>query len=122
MRHRKRVKKLGRDREHRLALLRNQAISLLKHGRIKTTLAKAKATRSFVEKLITIGKEDNFNRRRLVRRYLVDKKMTNYLFDEIAPLFKDRTGGYTRIYRLGFRKGDGAEMAILELVKFPEGD
>ncbi len=91
MRHRKRVKKLGRDREHRLALLRNQAISLLKHGRIKTTLAKAKATRSFVEKLITIGKEDNFNRRRLVRRYLVDKKMTNYLFDEIAPLFKDRT-------------------------------
>ncbi len=122
MRHRKRVKKLGRDKEHRLALLRNQAISLLKHGRIKTTLVKAKATRSFVEKLITIGKEDNFNRRRLVRKYLVDRKMTNYLFDEIAPLFKDRSGGYTRIYRLGFRKGDGAEMAILELVKFPEGD
>ncbi len=122
MRHRKRVKKLGRDREHRLALLRNQAISLLKHGKIKTTLAKAKATRSFVEKLITIGKEDNFNRRRLVRRYLVDRQMTNYLFDEIAPLFKDRPGGYTRIYRLGFRKGDGAEMAVLELIKFPERD
>ena len=120
MRHRKRVKKLGRDREHRLALLRNQAISLLRHGRIKTTLPKAKATRSFVEKLITIGKNDNFNSRRLVRRYLVDRQMTNYLFDEIAPLFKDRSGGYTRIYRLGFRKGDGAEVAILELVKFPE--
>lgn len=119
MRHRNRVKKLGRDRAHRQALLRNQAISLLRHGRIKTTLHKAKVTRSFVEKLITIGKNDNFNSRRLVRRYLVDRQMTNYLFDEIAPLFKDREGGYTRIYRLGFRKGDGAEMAILELVKFP---
>ena len=128
MRHMKRVKKLGRDKEHRLSLFRNQVISLLKTGRIKTTLPKAKATRQWVEKMITLAKkaaredrpERKFALRRTARKFIVDRTVTNWLFDEFPAIFEDREGGYTRIYRLGPRRGDGAEMAILELVAFPE--
>ncbi len=128
MRHRKRVKKLGRDKEHRLSLFRNQVISLLKNGRIKTTLAKAKATRQWAERMITLAKkaakeekpERKVALRRLARQFIVDRVVTNWLFDEFPAVFEDREGGYTRIYKLGPRRGDGAEMAILELVAFPE--
>ena len=119
MRHRKRIKKLGRDREHRLALLRNQVISLFTHGKIVTTLPKAKETRRYTERMITLGKRGDLSARRLARQFLVRKDITNKLFEEIAPLFKDRNGGYTRIYRLPPRKGDNARMALLELVEFP---
>ena len=119
MRHRKRIKKLGRDREHRLALLRNQVISLFTHGKIVTTLSKAKETRRYAERMITLGKRGDLSARRLARQFLVRKDITNKLFEEIAPLFKDRNGGYTRIYRLPPRKGDDARMALLELVEFP---
>ncbi len=122
MRHRKRIKKLGRDHEHRKALLRNQVISLLLHGKIKTTLAKAKETRRWAEKMITLAKEDTVHSRRMARRFLIDRKITNHLFDKIGPLFKEINGGYTRIYRLGPRRGDGAELAILELTRVPESE
>ena len=120
MRHRKKTKKLGRDHEHRKAMLRNQVISLFLHGKIKTTLAKAKETRRWAEKMISLTKEDTVHSRRMARRFLVDRKITNHLFDKIGPLFKEVNGGYTRIYRLGSRRGDGAELAILELTRIPE--
>lgn len=120
MRHRKKTKKLGRDHEHRKAMLRNQVISLFLHGKIKTTLAKAKETRRWAERLITLSKEDTVHARRIARRFLVDRKITNHLFDKIGPLFKGIEGGYTRIYRLGQRRGDGAELAIIELTRVPE--
>ena len=120
MRHKKKGKKLGRDHEHRLSLLRNQVISLFTQGRITTTLAKAKETRRYAERMITLAKKGDVHSRRMARRFLVDRKVTNRLFEEIAPLFKDRNGGYTRILKLGERKGDGAHMAILELLGFPE--
>lgn len=119
MRHLKRVKKLGRDREHRKALMRNQVISLFINGRIRTTLQKAKETRRWAEKMITLGKRGTVPARREAFRFLADRKMVNRVFDEIAPLFKDRNGGYTRIYRLWRRKGDNAELAMLELIEFP---
>lgn len=120
MRHLKKVKKLGRDREHRKALLRNQVTSLFIHGKIKTTLQKAKETRRWAEKMITLGKNGTVAARREAFKFLADRKMVNRVFDEIAPLFKDRNGGYTRIYRLWRRRGDNAEMAMLELLEFPE--
>ena len=119
MRHLKKVKKLGRDTEHRRALLRNQVISLFTHGKIKTTLQKAKETRRWAEKMITLGKRGTVPARREAFKFLADRKMVNRVFDEIAPLFKDRPGGYTRIYRLWRRRGDNAEMAMLELLAFP---
>jgi len=119
MRHLKRVNKLGRDTEHRRALLRNQVISLFTHGKIKTTLQKAKETRRWAEKMITLGKRGTVPARREAFKFLVDRKMVNRLFDEISPLFKERDGGYTRIYRLWRRQGDDAQMAMLELLEFP---
>ncbi len=119
MRHLKKVKKLGRDKEHRRALLRNQVISLFTYGKIKTTLPKAKETRRWAEKMITLGKKGTVPARREAFRFLADRKMVNRVFDEIAPLFKERNGGYTRIYRLWRRRGDNAEMAMLELLAFP---
>ncbi len=116
MRHRKRVKKLGRDAEHRRALLRNQVISLLVHGKIQTTLAKAKETRRWAERMITLGRRGDLHARRLARQFLVDRKVTNYLFEEVAPRYKDVPSGFTRIYRLGRRRGDGAQMALLQLI------
>ena len=125
MRHRVAHRKLGRVTEHRIALLRNQAQELFRHERIKTTLAKAKELRPFVERLITVAKrgtaEGNegvraLNARRLVSRDLADRAVTRKLFDTIAPRFADRPGGYTRILRVGHRQGDAVEVAQLELV------
>ncbi len=123
MRHRVAHRKLGRVTEHRLALLRNQAQALLRHERIETTLARAKALRPFVERLITIAKRGlaagdgrAVHARRLVRRDIPDRAVLAKLFATIAPRFAGRPGGYTRILRLGYRRGDGAELAQVELV------
>ncbi len=117
MRHRVAGKKLGRTTEHRKALLRNLATELFRYGRIKTTLPKAKALRPVAEKLITMGKRGTLSDRRRLLGYLKDKKVAHKVVDEIGPMFSQRPGGYTRIYKLGWRKGDGAEMAIIELVE-----
>lgn len=117
MRHKKAVKKLGTDREHRLSILRNQVISLFQHGRIMTTLAKAKETRRYAERMITLAKRGDLHARRIARQFLVDRKITNKLFEEIGPRYSDRESGYTRIIKIGPRQGDGAEMAFLELVE-----
>ncbi len=125
MRHRVAHRKLGRVTEHRLSLLRNQAQALLRHERISTTVAKAKELRPFVERLITVAKrgiadgDDTIravNARRMVRRDLADRAVAAKLFDTIAPRFAGRPGGYTRLLRIGFRRGDAAEMAQVELI------
>ncbi len=118
MRHRRKVHKLGRKAEHRKALLSNLAVSLIMHKRIKTTLPKAKALRQFVEPLITRAKEDTTHNRRIAFRYLKNKYAVTELFREVAKKAEERPGGYTRILKLGFRKGDGAEMALIELVDY----
>lgn len=120
MRHRKKVKKLGRTASHRRATLRNLASALINHHQIKTTLAKAKAARSNIEKLITTGKKDSVHARRQAFKFLQNRTLVKKLFDEIAPSFSDRNGGYTRIVKLGPRTGDSAEMAILQLVGFEQ--
>src|ERR1700742_4858572 len=124
MRHLKRTAKLGRTGEHRNAMLANLVCSLIKHKRVTTTLAKAKAARSVAEKLVTLGKKDTVHARRLVAARLHQEDATKILFAEIAPAHKDRNGGYTRIVKLGGtvgkyagqRQGDAANMAILEWV------
>ncbi|MEN3045746.1 MAG: 50S ribosomal protein L17 [Candidatus Hydrothermales bacterium] len=116
MRHLKKVKKLGRTSSHRKALLRNQAISLILNGKIKSTVPKLKETKKFVERLVTIAKEDTQSSRRLVFSYLNNKEASQKIF-EIAKNFKDRKGGYTRLIRLGFRRGDNAEEGLLEFVE-----
>jgi large subunit ribosomal protein L17 len=116
MKHRKAFRELGRDIDSKKSLLRNMVTSLFEHGRLKTTVAKAKELRRVAEKLITRAKEDNFNNRRLVNRYLYKKSVVNKLFKEIAPKYKERPGGYTRIYKLRERRGDDAMMALIELV------
>lgn len=125
MRHNVAYRKLGRVTEHRIALLRNQAIALLRHERIETTVPKAKELRPFVERLITIAKRGvaagdadgkALNARRLVLSELPDRAVVGKLFDTIAPRFAERPGGYTRILRIGFRRGDAAEVAQIELV------
>jgi large subunit ribosomal protein L17 len=125
MRHRVAHRKLGRVTEHRIALLRNQATALIRHERIETTVPKAKELRPFVERLITIAKrglaagEGNvklLTARRMVLVDIQDRAVVGKLFDDIAPRFESRPGGYTRILRLGFRRGDGADVAQVELV------
>ena len=116
MRHRIDHRKLGRTTEHRIAMLRNQAISLVRHDRIRTTLEKAKELRRFVEKLITLAKRDTLNSRRLAARHVHDPEALKKLFSTLGPLYAQRPGGYTRILKLGTRKGDGAQIAIIELV------
>jgi len=120
MRHAVRNRKLGRTSSHRQALFRNQLASLIEHGRIKTTLAKAKELRRVAEKLVTRGRQDTVHARRIVRRDVPNRDLVKKLFDEIAPRFQDRPGGYTRILKLGPRNGDAAEMAILEFVDYDE--
>ena len=120
MRHNKKFNHLGRTADHRKAMLTNMAISLLKHKRITTTLAKAKALKKFVEPLITRSKNDTTTSRRVVFRYLQDKYAVTELFKEISTKVADRPGGYTRIIKLGIRKGDAAEMAFIELVDYDE--
>ncbi len=116
MRHKVDHRKLGRTSEHRRALLRNQAISLVNHDRITTTLEKAKEVRRFVEKLITLAKKDTLASRRLAATKIADPKALKKLFGTLGPINANRAGGYTRILKLGARKGDGAQMAALELV------
>lgn len=118
MRHLKGGFKLGRNPASRKALLRNLAASLIEKNRVQTTLAKAKAVRPIVEKMITLGKSGNLANKRKAFDYLYKRKTVHTLFDEVAPRFMDRQGGYTRILKAGFRKGDGAEMAIIEFVDY----
>lgn len=120
MRHGKTVNHLGRTASHRSAMLANMASSLIVHKRITTTLAKAKALRKYVEPIITKGKDDSTNSRRVVFSYLGNKDSVKELFGTVAPKVGDRPGGYTRILKLTNRKGDNAEMAIMELVDFNE--
>ena len=117
MRHGNRVKKLGRTREHRQALLKNLCRSLFIFEKIKTTLPKAKAARKMAERLIEFAKQNDLAAKRRIYRYVPDHKLVKIICDEIGPKFANRSGGYTRIYRMGPRLGDGAEMAILELVE-----
>ena len=120
MRHNKKFNHLGRTADHRKAMLANMAISLIRHKRITTTLAKAKALKKYVEPLITRAKDDSTNSRRVVFRYLQDKESIKELFGPIAAKVADRPGGYTRIIKLGHRLGDAADMAFIELVDFDE--
>ena len=116
MRHQKKTVKLSRTAEHRKALLANQVCSLIEHQRIKTTLAKAKATRPLAERLVTLGKNGSLHARRMAFSVLRQKDAVKKLFDEIAPRSTNRNGGYTRIVRLGQRKSDSASMAFIEWV------
>ena len=116
MRHLKKGRKLGTDASHRKAMLRSLATALLTNERIKTTEAKAKEARILCEKLITLGKRGDMHARRQAMGELGDKELVRKLFDDIAPRFEGRDGGYTRILKLGPRKGDSAPMVILELV------
>ena len=118
MRHRVAHRKLSRTSEHRLSLLRNLAASLIKHERVRTTVAKAKELRPFVEKLVTLGKRDSLHARRQALSILPQKDVVRRLFGEISPRFSERPGGYTRILKLGPRSGDGAPMAFIEFVDF----
>ena len=120
MRHNKAINHLGRKSGHRKALLANMSCSLIQHKRITTTLAKAKALRSYVEPLITKSKDDSTHSRRIVFSYLKDKTAVAELFRTIAPKIADRPGGYLRILHVGFRQGDGSEMALIEFVDFNE--
>lgn len=120
MRHNKKFNHLGRTADHRKAMLANLAISLIMHKRITTTVAKAKALKTYVEPLITRSKEDTTNSRRVVFRYLQNKEALKELFGTIAAKVADRPGGYTRIIKLGFRQGDAAQMCFIELVDFDE--
>lgn len=120
MRHRLKGSKLGRTASHRKATLRSLSVALLTHHRIVTTLTKAKELRRHVEPVITRSKEDNTHNRRQTFSFLQDKVAVTKLFDEIAPKIADRPGGYTRVIKLGTRVGDGADMAVIELVDFNE--
>lgn len=116
MRHRKKGRQLSRSPEHRRATLRNLARNLFEHGRIETTTAKAKELRPFAERLITLARRGDLHARRLAIRKLHDRTAVGRLFEDIGPRFTDRPGGYTRILKLGTRRGDAAEMALIELV------
>ncbi len=118
MRHLKSGSKLGRNPWHRRATLRNLVTNLLDHGRITSTLTRAKAARPLAEKMITLGKRDTLQSRRQAAAYIMTAGVTQKLFGEIAPKFADRAGGYTRIIPAGVRVGDGAKVAILELVGY----
>lgn len=120
MRHNKKFNHLGRTSSHRKAMLSNMAISLIRHKRIATTLAKAKALRVYVEPILTKSKDDSTNSRRQVFSHLQNKEAVTELFRDVAVKIADRPGGYTRILRTGFRLGDNAEMCIIELVDYNE--
>ncbi len=116
MRHKIAGRKLGRNPAHRRSLLRNLVTSFLEHERLVTTVPKAKELRPLAEKMITLGKRDTLHARRQVQSYLLSDVATKKVFDTIAPRFSDRPGGYSRIVRLGPRVGDGADMAVIELL------
>ena len=121
MRHRNGLRKLNRTSSHRQAMLRNMANSLLRHEVIKTTVPKAKELRKVVEPLITLGKKPSLANRRLAFDRLRDREMVVKIFDELGPRYANRNGGYLRILKFGFRVGDNAPMAIVELLDRPEG-
>lgn len=110
------IRKLGRATDHRMAMLRNLVTSLLENGRIETTVMRAKETKSLAEKMITLGKENTLDSRRRALAFITKEDVVTKLFSEIAPKYADKNGGYTRILRLGPRRGDAAEMAIIELI------
>ena len=110
------LRKLGRTTPHRRAMLRNLTTDLLREGRIETTVTRAKETKRMAEKMITLGKRGDLHARRQALAYIFDETVVTKLFEEIAPEYADRQGGYTRILKKGPRRGDGAEMAIIELV------
>ena len=110
------TRKLGRATDHRIATLRNLVTSLLENGKIETTVAKAKEVRCMAEKMITLGKTNTLHTRRQALAYITKEDVVTKLFNEIAPKYADRNGGYTRIIKIGPRRGDGAEMAIIELI------
>ena len=116
MRHRNAHRKLSRNTSHRRAMLRNLVTDSLDHGRLMTTLPKAKEVRPLAEKMITLGKRDSLHARRQLEAYLLRDAVAKKVFDTIAPRFTERNGGYSRIIKLGNRKGDGADLAILELL------
>jgi large subunit ribosomal protein L17 len=116
MRHRNANRKLSRNMSHRRALLRNLVTDFLDHGRLMTTLPKAKEVRPLAEKMITLGKRDSLHARRQVQAYVLREAIAKKVFDTIAPRFADRNGGYSRIIKLGNRQGDGADLAIIELL------
>ena len=120
MRHRKSGRSLGRKSSHRKAMYKNMAVSLIVHETIRTTLPKAKELRRVVEPLITLAKTDGVARRRLAFDRLRDKQSVGKLFNELGPRFKDRPGGYLRILKIGFRAGDSAPMALVQLLDQPE--
>jgi large subunit ribosomal protein L17 len=122
MRHRHGLRKLNRTSSHRQAMFKNMAVSLLRHEAIKTTLPKAKELRRVVEPLITLAKEPTLANRRLAFDRLRDREIVTKLFDVLGPLFKARPGGYTRILKMGFRNGDNAPMAFVELVERSHSD
>ena len=116
MRHRKKGRQLSRTRSHRKATLRNLATSLFRHERIETTTAKAKELRPYAERLITLARRGDVHARRLAAMKIQDREVLGKLFDDIAPRYAERPGGYTRVLKLGNRKGDAAEMSLIELV------
>jgi large subunit ribosomal protein L17 len=116
MRHMKSGRKLNRTQSHRKALFANMATSLIKHEQIVTTLPKAKELKRITDKLITLGKQGDLHARRRAAAQLRDERMAKKLFDELGPRYKDRPGGYTRVLKAGFRQGDCAPMAVIELV------
>ncbi len=118
MRHNRQGRKLGRTSSHRLAMFSNQLASLIQHQRIVTTLEKAKELRPIAERLVTHGKSNTVHARRLVGRWIPDRAVIKRLFDEIAPQYANRPGGYLRIVKLGPRKGDAAEIAVLQFVEY----
>jgi len=120
MRHRHGLRKLNKTSSHRLAMLRNMTVSLLKHEAIKTTLPKAKELRKVAEPIITLGKTETLANKRLAFDRLRDREMVLKLFAELGPRYKSRNGGYLRILKMGFRQGDNAPMAYVELVDRPE--
>jgi large subunit ribosomal protein L17 len=122
MRHGNSGRSLSRTSSHRKAMFKNLMVSLLRHKVIKTTLPKAKELRRFIEPLITLAKQDTLHRRRLAYARLRDKEIIQKLFAEIGPFYKDRPGGYLRILKYNFRKGDNAPLAIVELVDLQEKD
>lgn len=117
MRHRKKFRRLSRSSPHRRAMLRNMVTSLIEHGRITTTVSRAKELRSVADRMVTLGKRGDLASRRRALSYIRDKDCVHKLFDEIATRFADRQGGYTRVLKLGNRHGDNAPMAIIELVE-----
>jgi len=120
MRHRHGLRKLNRTSSHRLAMLRNMTVSLLRHEAIKTTLPKAKELRRVVEPILTLGKTDSLSNKRLAFSRLRDREIVVKLFSELGPRYANRNGGYLRILKMGFRQGDNAPMAFVELVDRPE--